>query len=419
MFARADWPTLCSREVAVHIISASPRAVAPDPVVRVMHLVFALQPGGMEFGVVKLVNGLDPLRVQSSICSTKPAGLLKHLVDPRVPIFELNRRDGNDPRLVAALFRLFRRERPQVVHTHGWGTLLEGLVAARLAGVPVVIHGEHGTLQLKGYQLWLQYRAWLAVDRVLSVSSRLAERMAAETGFDQGRITTIRNGVDLSRFSATRRSDARAALGLAETTLAVGAVGRLVPVKDHATLIEAVALSRLAGLDATLLLAGDGPAREALLARAAALDIQKSVRLLGHRPDVESVLAALDVFVLSSVSEGLSNTILEAMATGLPVVATRVGGADELVVDGETGLLIPAGSPRDMAAALNRVLQNGSMRLAMGRAGRKRVEEEFALTGMVRQYESLYVDLARVKCGGLFARSTESSRAATHAAEGI
>jgi glycosyltransferase involved in cell wall biosynthesis len=184
-------------------------------------------------------------------------------------------------------------------------------------------------------------------------------------------------------------------------------VGRLVPVKDHATLLEAVALLKRDGVDATLVVSGDGPLREPLLAKAAGLGIQDQVRLLGHRKDVEVVLAALDVFVLSSVSEGLSNTILEAMATGLPVVATRVGGADELVRESETGLLVAPGSPREMAATLGRILTNPSSGQAMGAAGRDRVEAEFALSTMVQRYEALYLDLAVLKSGGIVASQPE------------
>src|SRR4051794_1288442 len=148
-----------------------------------MHVVYGLRPGGMELGVVKLANGLDPTRVESAICSTTPAGVLKNLVKASVPVFELNRRPGTDPALVWGLYRLFRRERPHVVHTHGWGTLVEGVMAARLARVAAVVHGEHGTLQLRGYQRPVQRHVWSAADRVLCVSSRLAERMTAETGF--------------------------------------------------------------------------------------------------------------------------------------------------------------------------------------------------------------------------------------------
>jgi len=320
-----------------------------------------------------------------------------------VPVFDLNRRKGNDVRIVWELHRLFRRERPDVVHTHGWGTLLEGMVAARLAGVPSVVHGEHGTLQVKPHQRWLQRRAWSSANRVLSVSSRLADRMATEMKVSVERITTIRNGVDLSRFNPSDRAAARTALDLPNDALVLGTVGRLVPVKDHATLLEAVALLKRDGLETTVVISGDGPLRESICARAEALGIQDQVRLMGHRTDVEVVMAALDIFVLSSASEGLSNTILEAMATGLPVVATRVGGADELVCDGETGILVAPGSPEKMATALVTLLTDEPRRRAMGIAGRHRVEAEFALRTMVGRYEALYMDLATLKSGGAVA----------------
>ncbi len=363
--------------------------------VRVMHVVYTLRTGGMEMGVVKLVNGLDPARVRSSICSTTPAGEIKALVDPSVPVFELTRRAGNDLRVIADLYRLFRRERPHVVHTHAWGTLLEGLVAARAAGVPIVVHGEHGTLQLKTHQRWLQRVAWSSADRVLSVSSRLAERMAAGTGFPLSRITTIRNGVHLDRFQPGDRMAARAALGVPGAAPVVGTVGRLVPVKDQATLVDAVAELRRQGRAVTLVIAGDGPERAALQARALAKDVP--LTLLGYRPDVEQVLTALDVFVLSSVSEGLSNTILEAMAAGRPVVATRVGGAEEMIDDGVTGVLVPPSDAQALAAGLTTVLASPDAGAAMGAAARRRVEAEFTLAGMMHRYDALYTEAAALK----------------------
>ena len=382
--------------MADRAVTSSPVQQRPveDPV-RVMHVVYTLRTGGMEMGVVKLVNGLDPLRVRSSICSTTPASAeIKALVQPMVPVFELSRRAGNDVQVVRDLYRLFRRERPHVVHTHAWGTLLEGLVAARAARVPVVVHGEHGTLQLRGYQRWLQRLGWSAADRVLSVSSKLAERMAAATGFDARRITMIRNGVHLDRFQPADRAAARRALGIPDG-LVVGTVGRLVPVKDHATLVDAVAELRRSGVVTTLVIAGDGPERGALEMRAAAAGVD--LRLLGYRSDVERVLGALDVFVLSSVSEGLSNTILEAMAAARPVVATRVGGAEEMIDDGRTGVLVPPSDPGAMAAALRRLLGAGDAGAAMGTAARRRVEAEFTLAGMMHRYEQLYTDVAVAK----------------------
>jgi sugar transferase (PEP-CTERM/EpsH1 system associated) len=364
-------------------------------VLRVMHVVFAFHPGGMELGVLKLVNGLDPRRVRSSVCSTKPSRELAPLLAPHVPLFELRRRDGNDLRLVWKLYRLFRRERPHVVHTHAWGTLLEGLIAARLAGVPIVVHGEHGTLQLRRRQRLFQRYAWSRVDRVLSVSTRLAERMAHEIAFPPDRIQTIHNGVELSRFQArVTREDARRELGLPVDRPIVGAVGRLVPVKDHGSLLEAIALLAREGLRPMAVIAGDGPLRDATQQRASALGVDADVRLLGHRTDIATVLAALDVFALTSRSEGLNNTILEAMAAGLPVVATRVGGADEMVVDGVTGLLVPPESPTKLAEALRRLLTDASMKSSMGQAGRTRAETDFDLARTVLKYERFYTELA-------------------------
>jgi L-malate glycosyltransferase len=366
-------------------------------VVRVLHVVYGLHSGGMEHGVVKLVNGLDRARVQSAICSTVPAGDIRRQLRPDVPLFELHRRSGNDPGIVRQLSRVFRQAQPDIVHTHAWGTLLEGLIAARLARVPVVVHGEHGTMQLRRHQRWLQYVGWSGADQVLSVSSRLRERMAREVRFPVARIRTIRNGVDLARFETSDRSAARDRLQLAPDVPVIVAVGRLVPVKDHATLLRAVAVLRQEREDVCLVLAGDGPLREDLVQQARALEIDAHVRLLGHRGDVECVMAAGDVFVQSSVSEGLSNTILEAMASGLPVVATNVGGADEMVVPGETGYLVEVSSPSAMADAVLQLLRDPARCRAFGAAGRERARVEFSLSGMLRQYETLYCELVAVK----------------------
>jgi L-malate glycosyltransferase len=363
--------------------------------VKVMHVMFALQPGGMELGVVKVVNGLNPQRVTSSICSTRPAVPgVKALVSPAVPVFELQRRDGNDPRLVRDLYRLFRREQPDIVHTHAWGTLVEGIVAARLARVPVVVHGEHGTLQLRWYQRTLQRWVWGMATQVLSVSRKLTDRMTATTGFAAERILTIQNGVDLARFSPSLRDAGREALGISPDTLVIGTAGRLVPVKDHANLIDALGRLRTRGVRFTALIAGDGPLRRALEEQIASLAMSGCVHLLGPRPDIDRVMASLDIFVLPSRSEGMSNTILEAMASGVPVVATNVGGAEELVDDGRTGRLVPREDPAALSVALTELANDPDRRRGMGLAALQKAGIEFSLARMLRDYETLYVDLA-------------------------
>jgi len=362
--------------------------------VRVMHLLFSLRTGGTEMGVVKLVNALDRSRTISSICSCKPADSLKLKVASDVPLFEFDRRNGNDPGFVLALARLLRRERPDVLHTHSWGTLFEGLVAARLASVPFVVHGEHGTLEARRFNLLAQRWGWMRADRLLSVSSRLADRMAAQVGVARARICVIRNGIDTNRFNPAARAAARQQLAIASDDVVIGTVGRLVPVKDQSMLLRAAAELKRRTRQFRLLLAGDGPLRDALQEQAHALGIQNEVSFLGERRDVEVVLAACDVFVLSSLSEGLSNTILEAMSTGLPVVATRVGGADELVDDGRTGVLVPPAQPDALATALASLIDDPAARRTMGAAGRLRAEREFSIARMAADYEALYATVA-------------------------
>jgi sugar transferase (PEP-CTERM/EpsH1 system associated) len=359
-----------------------------------MHITYKFGVGGMEVGVAKLANGLDPKRVESSICSCVPADSLKERLRPGVRLFELNRRRGNDPFFVADLYRLFKRERPHVVHTHAWGTLLEGAVAARLARVPYIVHGEHGTLDTRPRNVWVQQRLWHRVDRLLSVSSRLAERMARDLRFPIDRITVIRNGLDLDRFQpGPDKTAAKRALGFSPDRLLIGTVGRTVPVKDHATFLRALARVREAGIVFSGVIAGSGPSflDTQRLAESLSLD---DVQLLGNRDDVHTLLRALDVFVLSSTSEGLSNTIQEAMATGLPVVATNVGGADELVLDHQTGLLTPPGNDRAMADALVALASDEAKRAAFGLAGAERARAHFGIARMVRDYEELYLGLA-------------------------
>jgi glycosyltransferase involved in cell wall biosynthesis len=319
---------------------------------------------------------------------------MRAAVAARVPVIELNRRiGGNDPRIVPAIYRVLRRDRPDILHTHAWGTLVEGIVAGRLARVPAIVHGEHGTLQLRPRQVIVQRWGWRHADDLLSVSSRLAERMSRDVGIPADRIRVIRNGVNLARFAGLRTASAGTFSGSGGRRVVLGAAGRLIDVKDHATFIDAVHLLRDRGRPVAAIIAGDGPLRGQLEAHIARLRLQGSVRLLGHRGDLETVLRALDIFVQPSKSEGMSNTILEAMASGLPVVATRVGGADEMIVDGETGILVPPADSERLADALERLIGDAELRHTMGCAATRRASREFSLAHMIDGYQSFYCDV--------------------------
>ena len=206
----------------------------------------------------------------------------------------------------------------------------------------------------------------------------------------------IPSGVDTERFAPTAvdRAAAKRALGLPEGAPAIGTVGRLEARKGTRTLIEA--LARLDGAigDAHLVVAGDGPLREELAGLAARLGVADRVRLLGNRDDVRDVLAALDVFALPSLTEGMSNALLEAMAMALPLVATAVGGNPEVVTDAEHGLLVPPGDPEPLARAIGRLLANREDGARMGAAARRRVEERYGARAMVRELEGVYAAVA-------------------------
>jgi sugar transferase (PEP-CTERM/EpsH1 system associated) len=296
--------------------------------------------------------------------------------------------------------RVFRALRPDIVHTRNW-TCIDAILGARLAGVPHVVHGEHGREAADptgANRLRRRVRRVLAplVSQFVTVSRDLNRWLVEDVRIPARKVRTIYNGVDADRFAPGDREAAQRALDIPAGWGVVGTVGRLDPVKDQAGLIRAFAVAS-AQRPSVLLIVGDGPLRVELEALGRGLGLDDRVRLLGDRQDVAQILRALDCFVLPSVGEGISNAILEAMATALPVVATRVGGNVELVEDGETGLLVEVGQPEALVRALECYLGDAGIARKHGAAARARVEREFGLARMLTGYGDLYRSLV----GGL------------------
>lgn len=361
---------------------------------RIMHVVPSLQVGGLENGVVNLVNRMDPERFRHDVvCIGSEGPMASRIEQAGVSVHAIGKGQGSDYGLALKLAQVMRQCRPDVVHTRNWGAV-DGILAARMAGVPIVIHGEHGreAADPEGRNRRRNVARRLLgrwVDRFVVVSGDLARWLAEETGVPAGKVVRIMNGVDTERFRPfADKSAARAALGLPRDSFVIGSVGRLDPVKDYGTLIRAFAAVRGGG--SVLLIAGSGPCRDDLERLAARLGADASVIFPGERDDVPAVLGAMDVFVLPSIAEGMSNTILEAMASGLPVVATRVGGNPELVEDGITGTLFEPGDMEDLARLLNLYERNPALRRQHGEAGCEKAEASFSLSRMVRAYEALY-----------------------------
>ena len=363
----------------------------------VVHVVNSLAVGGLENGVVNLVNATATRFRHVIVCMTAD-GPLHARLRPEVEVIVLGKRPGQDPWALLRLVRLLRRLRPLIVHSRNWPAI-DAIPAARVARVPLVVHGEHGreVADPEGRNpRRKRIRRALAplVHHFVTVSADLRRWLIEDVRVPAAKVSAIHNGVDLSRFGRAGRLESRLRLDLPAEVPIVGTVGRLDPVKDQAGLIRAFAKVRSAHPEALLVVVGDGPCRAELEDVAAASGQGDHVRLLGNRDDVPTVMSALDVFVLPSIAEGISNTILEAMASGLPVVATRVGGNPELVEDGIGGALVPRQDPSALAAAIAGYVADPELRRRHGLASRQRATGHFGLERMAEAYANLYTSLA-------------------------
>ena len=368
-----------------------------DHRLHVLHVIDSLQVGGTENGLVNLVGCLAG-ELRHTVVAMTASGPLAARLPAGTDVIVLGKRPGRDVRALGRLVRQLRRVRPDIVHSRNWGAL-DAVPAARLARAPVVVHGEHGREITDPNGLnprRNRIRRWLApmIDRYVTVSLDLGRWLTETVGIARAKVTTIHNGVDLRRFGDADREAGRAALAVDRDTVVLGTVGRLDPVKDQARLLEAYARIPAEAGRHCLVLVGDGPCRPDLEARAAQPDLRGRVRLLGERSDVPRLLAGFDVFALPSIAEGISNTVLEAMASGLPLVATRTGGNPELIEDGVTGRLVPVGDTTSLADALTAYVTDGHLRTLHGKAGRHRAVEHFSLERMADQYRALYADLS-------------------------
>ena len=366
---------------------------------RIVQVIPSLRVGGLENVVVRLVEHFVPLAEQA-VVTPAGAGPLAGRFPDSVPVFPLGETHRPSRWNAIRMARLFRTLRPDIVHTRNW-TCIDAIIGARLAGVPVVIHGEHGreAADPEGRnRRRQQVRRLLSpfITEFVTVSRDLARWLVEEVRVPARKVRTIYNGVDTERYALGDRAAARRALRIPPDCTVAGTVGRLDPVKDQVGLIRAFAQVANKG-PSVLVIAGDGPSRRQLEALVGELALGDRVRLLGERDDVPLILRALDIFVLSSIGEGISNAILEAMATGLPVIATRVGGNSELVRDGLTGRLIEPRSPEALAEALAAYGDDPGLARAHGAAGRERVAREFGLDRMRAAYTALYRQYAALE----------------------
>jgi sugar transferase (PEP-CTERM/EpsH1 system associated) len=368
----------------------------------VLHLVYRFDTGGLENGVVNLINHLPASAYRHAVVALTDVvpEFSRRIQHDDVEFIALHKPPGHGVMLYSRLFKMFRELRPAIVHTRNLAAL-ECQVPALLAGVPVRIHGEHGrdVEDLDGTSRrhqWLRRAYRPFVHQYVALSADLAGYLQQRVGVPPRRIAQIYNGVDTERFHPAPAG--RAALAgspFADPALwLVGTVGRMQTVKAQTLLarsfVRALELAPALRERLRLVMVGDGPLRAEAQAILDAAGAGALAWLPGERADVPDVMRALDCFALPSLAEGISNTILEAMSSGLPVLATGVGGNAELVVHGSTGEIVPPSDVEALATAIVRLALDPGAAAAMGRRGRERVERLFSLPAMVASYQGLY-----------------------------
>jgi sugar transferase (PEP-CTERM/EpsH1 system associated) len=367
----------------------------------IAHIIFRLDVGGMENGIVNLINNIPESRYRHAIiCLTEYTQFSQRIRVNGVQLIALKKKPGKDLAVYWRLWKTLRELKPDIVHTRNLGTI-DTVFPAALAGVRFRVHGEHGWDMADLHGRNRKYRRLrricnFLISHHITVSSHLQAWLQDHLGVPAEKISQIYNGVDTEKFSPSGTGrDAVFDTGFVTPgALVIGTVGRMAEVKNQMLLVEAFVILLGEYPEARnrlrLVMIGDGPDRSKLRDRLTAAGVLELAFVPGECDDVSRILKGVDIFVMPSLNEGISNTILEAMATGLPVVATDVGGNPELVEADSTGLLVKPGDPRGLAGAIRRYLDQPELMAVHGAAGRARVEKQFSLAKMVAGYLAVY-----------------------------
>ena len=362
----------------------------------ILHVVIALEPGGLENGIVNVANRLDPGRFRLSICCLEQAGAFAKRLSPNVQVIVLNKPLGISPRTTLRLHTVLGRLKPDLVHTHGLGPLLYTVVAKGFRLIPPILHGEHRELlpdEQSTFKLLLRRILYRRCARIHTVSASLRLHLQL-LGFPQDHLLAIPNGVDINRFKPADKIEVRRSLKLPETATIVGMVTNLRPEKGHLRLIQAFDLIATEFPSLHLLLVGDGPAADQVTAAARASQAANRIHCVGHQPEPVPWYQAMDLLILPSSTEGLSNATLEAMACGVPVLASKACGNEEVIRHLQTGYVFALDTPPAIAEAMRTVLGSSANLAVLGQSSREHVGANFNLETMAQQYANTYAQLS-------------------------
>ena len=370
----------------------------------IAHVIYRLGVGGLENGLINLINQMPTDNYRHMIiCLKGSTQFSERLKRKDVQIIDLKKKDGQDWPSFFTFYRLLREYKVDIVHTRNLAAI-EYQVPAFLAGVKYRVHGEHGwdTFDPEGnnkkYQCLRRLLSPL-IQVFIPLSLHLQAYLTDKVKIPEHKIIRICNGVDTEKFypEKTKHQLVDCPLPFAESNVYIGTVGRMHGVKDQMTLVNAFIFLMQTHTELTgqvyLLLIGDGPLRAQAIELLEKHQLLQYVWLPGERQDIAEIMRMLDIFILPSQAEGISNTILEAMATGLPVIATSVGGNPELVDENNTGFLVPPENPEAMANVMYTLIVDKQKRKTQGENAVQRVQENFSIQAMVNEYTNIYDSL--------------------------
>ena len=363
----------------------------------IAHIIYRLDYGGLENGLVNLVNSLQEDKFQHVIiCLTEFSEFSKRIKNPDVKIFSLHKKAGKDIKFYFRLWSLLKKLDPKIVHTRNLPTI-ECTILAKIATSSVTIHSEHGWVienvygERKKY-IFLRKICDHFIDRYIALSKDINRWLVTTVGIRNTKVIQIYNGVDSELFSPFKKNED--GIDYKGRAYSLISVGRLDPIKNQAELIAALSLIKKYEpniyTNLELVIIGDGPEKENLINLVKNLQVESSVKILGSKDNISTFLNKADLFILPSINEGVSNTLLEAMSSGLPVLAADVGGNSEIVVQGKTGFLVKKSDASLFAERIIFYYKNRKLSLRHGKEARKHIEENFSLIKMVNSYAKTY-----------------------------
>lgn len=374
------------------------------PKSNVLQLITELDIGGAEKVLLSLVRKLDKDKYNIMVGYMKGEGnLVEDFREAGVKVFNLKMRTRVDVRAVIRLYRLLKKENIKIIHTHLIQADICGFLAGKGAGVPVIISTKHGPNEFRkrfSIPVWLDGIFGNHSDRIFAVSQAVKDFLMEWEKISKDKFTVINNGIDLEEFNIDidipRKKEE---LGLSLSSKVVGSVGRLDECKGYMFFLKAMPKILEHVPEARFIFVGEGPLRSKLEKMSRELKVEQNIIFLGVRRDIPEILSAMDLFVLPSIVEGFGIVLLEAMAMGKPVIASRVGGIPEIVKDGVTGILVEPASPSDLASSIVKLLKDPLEAKRIGEAGREEVKRRFTAEAMTQKIELVYNEIFNLKSG--------------------